>query len=34
MLFVLRDIFSDEILSKNLAFKGLCIATHKPFYEQ
>lgn len=27
-------IFSDEFLASQLAFRGLCVAIHKPFYEQ
>lgn len=34
MLQLLKDIFSDALLSSVLAFKGLCVAIHNPFYVQ
>lgn len=34
MLQLLKDIFSDALLSSVMAFKGLCVAIHNPFYEQ
>lgn len=34
MLQLLKDIFSDALLSSVMAFKGLCVAVHNPFYVQ
>ena len=31
---ILKDIYSDIELANCLGFKGLCTATHKPFYAQ
>ena len=31
---ILSLIFKDKELCNALAFKGLCVAIHKPFYEQ
>lgn len=33
MLQILKEIYSDAELALCLGFKGLCTATHKPFYE-